>query len=797
MAEKQSVLGRVTALAQADVQTLIDDSADPEALFLALGRAFATTLAEAEDALAAALAAKRLTEHDRAEDQQTADDWGIHAATAAYHAAELRIEGNMSGAAVFDDLARTALERQLTTERAVADAAGVVAALASYVDTLREQLDLAKDRLALLDERRAHQIGHLEPEDGRILDPETAQVLDPDTELRTFEEKLLREDERQSSTLEAPSYLDGRFTESVDPALRSEVERRLELLRPDEDELVAALAARASAEAERVAEEAERLAAQAQHASADVIVDDLPVEDAAPVEPEAEQDAGVEPEPQEEPAEAPRAHEPAEAPAEPGADVAAQAEPVDEGAQDAEPVEAEADADVQGTVTAGTDEPQTATPPAEEAAEEPAAEEPSSEDAREPEIVDDVETNVVVEQDAVEPFTVADEPRADRSEGSDDSEEPWAGSAPTTAAADDEPETEPETETVAQSAAERAAEPEPEAAPEAAPEPEPAAEPAQPVAEAEPSRDEQQPDDVAPATSDDEPESFVFPEERSRPVGGRRRANVPVRGPDDEPYVPPAAATADPAPAPAPPPVPTPEPEPTPPTEADQAPVEQDPEPPRPQGFSMHPNDPFPRTNPLAGIADVEAAYRLARAQEETQWDLPAFVDEPEPGPSAFAAPFAADPPAAPEPMPFAPGPFPSGPSTPGPFTTAPQGRDEDELPTAEYPAIRFDTFGGPASAAALAEPEEHPLVDPAPRAVPPQEPSDDDGDALARRRARRSREIRNPGVPTAYDIAYDPTQGPAHPSFLDPPGARDDSGGAQVFPLRPRGGENPPDQPR
>ena len=49
MAEKQSVLGRVTALAQADVSTLIDDSADPESLFLALTRAYTTTIAEAEE----------------------------------------------------------------------------------------------------------------------------------------------------------------------------------------------------------------------------------------------------------------------------------------------------------------------------------------------------------------------------------------------------------------------------------------------------------------------------------------------------------------------------------------------------------------------------------------------------------------------------------------------------------------------------------------------------------------------------------------------------------------------------
>ncbi|WP_370615844.1 PspA/IM30 family protein [Mumia qirimensis] len=758
MAEKQSVLGRVTALAQADVETLIDDSADPEALFIALGRAFTTTIAEAEEALAAAVATKRLTEHDRSEDRQTADDWGVHAATAAYHAAELRVEGNMSGAAIFEGLARAALERQLTTEQAVADAAGIVAALASYVDRLREQLDLAKDRLALVQERRAHQLGHVEPSDGRVLDPETADVLDPDSDLWTFEQKLLREDERQTSGVDRPSFLDERFTGSVDPSLRGEIERRLELLSPDEDELVAALAARASAEAERVADEAEAMAAraQAQHDSADLDLDEWESSDTASAPESADSHVAQPPvagpqvaAPQvaaAEPVEAAETEAEAEAEAEPEPETQPAAEPAPAAEVPAVDVDADVDIPVAEEPADGTETSVAATRAVGDEAPTPADEAP--------------DLNPPAEEESETPEAAHSLDAPDES-GSEERADDVATAAPAVPAGEAPPEQPADDEPLA---AETPAE-EPVAEVPVAEEPvadEPVAEDGgTPSATADA-------DDVRPgehatdADADAPPSRSAFTDESPAPAGGgRRRADVPVKGPDTPPPAPPS-------------------------------------------GFAMLAGtDPITRTNPLAGIADVEAAYRLARAQEETQWDLPAFVDDPEPEPG----------PAGPASAPIAPLPAWSGMTfTPYAQSSSVQ-RDEDELPTAEYPAIRFDTFGGQASALS-------PLVEPAETPEPPttsHEPRDEtidggladpgtdlgphveDGtepDALAQRRARRSREPRTPGVPTAYEFAYDPTQGPAHPSFLDPPG---DEGGddAQVYPLRPRNDDKRPGQPR
>ncbi|MBW9204913.1 hypothetical protein KV097_03070 [Mumia sp. zg.B17] len=779
MAEKQSVLGRVTALAQADVQTLIDDSADPEQLFLALGRAFATTITEAEDALAVAVAAKRLTEHDRAEDRQTADDWGVHAATAAYHAAELRVEGNMSGAAVFDGLARTALERQLTTERAVADAAGVVAALASYVERLREQLDLAKEELAVLEERRNLQIGHLEPEDGRLLDPEIPHVLDPDTELRAFAEKLLREDERQTSTVEQPSYLDGRYTETVAPALRPEVERRLELVRPDEGELVAALAMRASAEAARIADEAERMVAQAQQ-QAEIEVDQVEVAAEQKVLPEPapvpEQQAVAEPEPEPEP-EPQVAAEP-----EPEPQVAAEPEPEPEPVDS--PVEAEADLEleledetfIEGEVVA----------PVELARRRRLAEQSPSSELPTHDDVDlglglDGERSVVVESAAQEPAVEPVEAAPVRLESEVDDDA--AGLA---RSAQDEPDVQDlhdETdvrdvhdETHVRDVHDETHvrdEPDEQDLQDEADlrnEGEPNEEDEQDLHDETAARDEQALHSEQGEHDEDEPAGrSAFDDERSRPVGGRRRADVPVRGPDDDLVAPPADH----------------------PRRGDAlgaAPEGDDHrEPPPSPRFSLGLNGTLPPTNPFAGIADVDAAYRLARAQEETQWDMPAIVDEPRPTDPAA-------PPAGPHAVHGLPAP------------------DEDELPTTEYPAIRFDTFGGPGpgpfAASALAESVNEP---PEPREIGRDHDPDIDGrddrpfvhdlpdnedDVLARRRARRSRDPRSPRVPTAYDLAYDPTEGPSHPSVNGAAGTLDDSGDAQVFPLRPRG-DTPPDQQR
>ena len=673
MAEKQSVLGRVTALAQADVSTLIDDSADPESLFLALARACTTTIAEAEDALASALAAKRLAEHDRAEDQQTADDWGVQAATAAFHASELRIEGNISGAAIFDDLARIALARQLTTEKEVAEAASVIAAMASYVEKLRNGLEAAKEQLAIVEERRARQLGFVEPTDGRILDDVVADVLDPYTELATFELKLHREDERLEDTPERASYLDDRFTGRVHPSVRSEVERRLELLRPDEDELVAALAARASATAERLADEAERLATEArEHDDSDLDVEEPEIVADPVPEPVAPPVATMRPVAAEEPRPEP---EPA-VEREPEPDVEAEPEPS----------------------VAAEDAPETVPQPAPEPDPEPElAPEPDPEPVPEIEPVGDDPARAP----ELEPETVI-EPEPDyaveREQELAPAEAPQPEPAPERQT---EPAREPDRAPDAQAALAPRPEPQPEPEPEPEPEPALASEPApEPQAEAELAPEPQPEPEPAPA----------------RPAG-RRRADVPVKGPDDEPTV-----------AVAPPPSEHRSAAPSPPSAAVQ----------------ITSADPSPRGNPLAGIADPEAAYRLARAQEETRFDLPVF-DETRTESTGSQAALAPLPPLPP--------------------------LDEDELPTAEYPAIRFDSLPDA----------------PAPDPRSEEDRLREEGDALARRRARRAREARPPGVPTAYDVAYDPTQGPTHPSYLEPPSVRDDRD-AQVFPLRPRG---------
>ncbi|PJJ58561.1 hypothetical protein CLV56_2812 [Mumia flava] len=638
MAEKQSVLGRVAALAQADVDTLVDSAADPEALFLALGRAFSSTLSEAEEELAHARASLRLAEHDRDEDEESVDDWGAQAATAAYRAAELRIEGNPAGADAFDELARIALTRQVATERELEQTRERIRVLGTFVTELSRALASAKEQLAVLEDRRARQLGTVEPGDGRVLDTETPNVLDPTTELTTFELKLHREEERHSGTASVPSYLDAWFTHPADPALRAQVDERLELLRPDEDQLVEALTTRTAEAASRMAEEAERVAAQAQR-EADAFSEDAlaramglrdDADDASPGEDPEGDDASLGGDVAEH--EAPRSTESGEPfddrPADAGAEVS-EAETQDAETQDAETQDAE---------TPGASTPEAAAPEAEtpEAA-APEAETPEAA-APEAETPEAAAPEAETPEAAEEAAAPADRPEPDAVEAA---VREAAGADPVDAAPVGAP---------ADEAPDDAAEPVAEDAPVA--EAESTADDA-PVAEAEPTADDA-PEaafderrggrSVERATAEeeathtlDEPrqveaEHADQPDQRTDVVGGEgpsdsaRRASSAEREPTvvidfANPAAPPSAGTSSP---PEPPSAPVPPSPPAPPaTSTDDRPAD-----PRPNGTG--PADP---AQEWFATAVPELRRRVARGRSEV------FGSEPEPpqDPSAAA----------------------------------------------------------------------------------------------------------------------------------------------------------------
>ena len=116
MAEKQSILGRISQLAKANINALIDRAEDPQKMLDQMVRDYTNSIAEAEDAVAVTVGNLRLAEADYNEDISSAREWGQKAQAAVNKAKEMRESGNEEGAGKFDKLARVALERQIQYE---------------------------------------------------------------------------------------------------------------------------------------------------------------------------------------------------------------------------------------------------------------------------------------------------------------------------------------------------------------------------------------------------------------------------------------------------------------------------------------------------------------------------------------------------------------------------------------------------------------------------------------------------------------------------------------------------------
>ena len=76
---KQSILGRISTLVRANINSLLDSAEDPQKLLDQLVRDYTNSIAEAESAIAETIGNLRLLERDHQEDLQAASDWGSKA----------------------------------------------------------------------------------------------------------------------------------------------------------------------------------------------------------------------------------------------------------------------------------------------------------------------------------------------------------------------------------------------------------------------------------------------------------------------------------------------------------------------------------------------------------------------------------------------------------------------------------------------------------------------------------------------------------------------------------------------
>jgi phage shock protein A len=235
MADKQTILGRITQLAKANTNALLDRAEDPGKMIDQLIRDYTNNIAAAEDAVAQTIGNLRLAEQDHAADLAAATDWGQKAAAASVRAEQLRAAGNTLDADKFDNLAKLAIGKQLTAEREAAAAEPLIASQSDVVQRLKAGLVAMNDKLGDLKTRRnalvaRHKTAEAQTRVQGALS--TINVLDPASEISRFEETVRREEANAAGQAEvAASTLDAQFDELTTSSEDIEIETRLAALK--------------------------------------------------------------------------------------------------------------------------------------------------------------------------------------------------------------------------------------------------------------------------------------------------------------------------------------------------------------------------------------------------------------------------------------------------------------------------------------------------------------------------------------------------------------------------------------
>lgn len=235
MTQKQTILGRISQLAKANINALLDRAEDPEKMLNQLVVDFTNSIAEAEEAVAQTIANTRMAEADLKIDREAAEEWGRKAAAASAKAEEMRASGDTAGADRFDQLARVALSRQIGFEKDVKDAEPRIAQQNETVEQLKNGLTLMHTKLDDLKSRRSQLVARARSAEAQAQVQESMQsidVLDPTSDLARFDDKIRMQEAMVQGRAEARSTtLEDQFAELENHGDDAEVEARLAALK--------------------------------------------------------------------------------------------------------------------------------------------------------------------------------------------------------------------------------------------------------------------------------------------------------------------------------------------------------------------------------------------------------------------------------------------------------------------------------------------------------------------------------------------------------------------------------------
>lgn len=232
---KQSIFGRIAQLAKANINALLDSAEDPKRMLDQMVRDYSSNISEAEVAIAQTIGNLRMMQEDHAEDVRAAQSWGQKALAASAKADEYRAAGKTADADRFDDLAKVALQRQLSSENEAKQAAPSIASQTEVVDRLKTGLSQMKGKLVELQSKRNELVARQKSAEAQssVNDAiKSIDIMDPTSEISRFEDKVRREEARVIGQQElASSSLDAQFDSLVDMGEQTEIELRLAALK--------------------------------------------------------------------------------------------------------------------------------------------------------------------------------------------------------------------------------------------------------------------------------------------------------------------------------------------------------------------------------------------------------------------------------------------------------------------------------------------------------------------------------------------------------------------------------------
>ena len=235
MSEKQTILGRISQLAKANVNALLDRAEDPQKMLDQMVRDYTNSIAEAQDAVAVTVENLRLAQADYNEDVEAAKQWGQKALAASQKADSLRAEGKEAEAIKLDNLAKVAITNQLSSEKEAKDAEPMIKSQEEVVEKLKTGLTQMKGKLNELKSKRDQLVAREKSASAQnqVQDAiSSINVLDPTSELSRYEERVRRQEALAMGKAEVTANtLEDQFAELEDHSNDIEIEARLAALK--------------------------------------------------------------------------------------------------------------------------------------------------------------------------------------------------------------------------------------------------------------------------------------------------------------------------------------------------------------------------------------------------------------------------------------------------------------------------------------------------------------------------------------------------------------------------------------